>query len=43
MPNNNYPRLIKGGIHTDSRGQISFVNDMKFGAIERFSVIGYRL
>lgn len=34
------PRLIKGGIHTDQRGQISFVNDMKFDAIERFYIIG---
>jgi dTDP-4-dehydrorhamnose 3,5-epimerase-like enzyme len=33
------PQLIKGGIHTDSRGQISFVNDMKFDAIERFYII----
>lgn len=41
MPKENkYPRLIKGGIHTDSRGQISFVNDMKFDAIERFYIIG---
>jgi dTDP-4-dehydrorhamnose 3,5-epimerase-like enzyme len=39
MPNNNYPRLIAGGIHTDYRGQISFVNDMKFDAIERFYII----
>jgi dTDP-4-dehydrorhamnose 3,5-epimerase-like enzyme len=37
--NNKYPQLIKGGIHTDHRGQISFVNDMKFGAIERFYII----
>lgn len=36
---NKYPKLIKGGIHTDHRGQISFVNDMKFGAIERFYII----
>jgi dTDP-4-dehydrorhamnose 3,5-epimerase-like enzyme len=33
------PCLIKGGIHTDHRGQISFVNDMKFTAIERFYII----
>jgi dTDP-4-dehydrorhamnose 3,5-epimerase-like enzyme len=39
MLNNNYPKLIKGGIHTDSRGQISFVNDMKFDAIKRFYII----
>lgn len=39
MPNDNYPRLITGGIHTDSRGQISFVNDMKFDFIKRFYII----
>jgi dTDP-4-dehydrorhamnose 3,5-epimerase-like enzyme len=37
--NNKYPQLIKGGIHTDHRGQISFVNAMKFDAIERFYII----
>jgi dTDP-4-dehydrorhamnose 3,5-epimerase-like enzyme len=37
--NNKYPQLIKGGIHTDQRGRISFVNDMKFDAIERFYII----
>jgi dTDP-4-dehydrorhamnose 3,5-epimerase-like enzyme len=36
---NKYPQLFKGGIHTDHRGQISFVNDMKFDAIERFYII----
>lgn len=36
---NKYPKLIKGGIHTDYRGQISFVNDMQFDAIERFYII----
>jgi dTDP-4-dehydrorhamnose 3,5-epimerase-like enzyme len=36
---NKIPQLIKGGIHTDHRGQISFVNDMKFDAIERFYII----
>lgn len=36
---NKYPQLIKGGIHTDHRGQISFVNDMKFDVIERFYII----
>ena len=40
MPKENkYPQLIKGGIHTDHRGQISFVNAMKFNAIERFYII----
>lgn len=37
--NNKIPQLIKGGIHTDQRGQISFVNDMKFDTIERFYII----
>jgi dTDP-4-dehydrorhamnose 3,5-epimerase-like enzyme len=37
--NNKIPQLIRGGIHNDSRGQISFANDMKFDAIERFYVI----
>jgi dTDP-4-dehydrorhamnose 3,5-epimerase-like enzyme len=37
--NNKTPQLIKGGIHTDHRGQISFVNDMKFATIERFYII----
>lgn len=32
-------RLIKGGIHIDNRGQISFVNDFKFDSIERFYII----
>lgn len=36
---NKSPQLIKGGIHTDHRGQISFVNDMKFDTIERFYII----
>jgi dTDP-4-dehydrorhamnose 3,5-epimerase len=36
---NKYPKLIKGGIHTDDRGQISFVNDMKFDSITRFYII----
>lgn len=40
VENTKYPKLIKGGIHTDHRGQISFVNDMKFAAIERFYIIG---
>lgn len=37
--NNKIPQLIKGGIHTDQRGQISFVNAMKFDAVERFYII----
>lgn len=36
---NKYPQLIKGGIHSDQRGQLSFVNDMKFAVIERFYII----
>lgn len=41
LGNCNYkvPSLIKGGIHTDDRGQISFVNEMKFDKIERFYII----
>jgi dTDP-4-dehydrorhamnose 3,5-epimerase-like enzyme len=39
VENTTYPKLIKGGIHTDQRGQISFVNEMKFDAIERFYII----
>jgi dTDP-4-dehydrorhamnose 3,5-epimerase-like enzyme len=34
-----YPKLIKGGIYTDHRGQISFVNDMKFDTVSRFYII----
>lgn len=33
------PRLIKGRVHKDDRGQISFVNDLKFDVIERFYII----
>ncbi|WP_244530676.1 WxcM-like domain-containing protein [Flavobacterium succinicans] len=33
------PRLIEGGIHTDHRGQISFVNGMVFEDIVRFYII----
>ncbi len=33
------PRIIEGGIHTDHRGQISFVNRMVFEAIVRFYII----
>lgn len=33
------PRIIEGGIHTDHRGQISFVNGMVFDAIVRFYII----
>ena len=33
------PRLIEGGIHTDHRGQISFVNGMKFDEIVRFYIL----
>lgn len=39
LENKKIPQLIKGGVHTDSRGQISFVNAMKFDAIERFYII----
>jgi dTDP-4-dehydrorhamnose 3,5-epimerase-like enzyme len=33
------PRLLEGGIHTDHRGQISFVNGMVFADIVRFYII----
>ena len=33
------PTLIKGGIFTDERGTISFVNDFKFTEIERFYIL----
>jgi dTDP-4-dehydrorhamnose 3,5-epimerase-like enzyme len=33
------PRIIEGGIHTDHRGQISFVNGMVFEDIVRFYII----
>ncbi len=29
------PKLIKGGIHNDSRGQIDFVNDLDLTAVKR--------
>jgi len=33
------PRLIKGGISTDERGEVSFVNDFDFKDIKRFYII----
>ena len=39
MENIKQPRLIKGKVHSDERGQISFVNDFKFDFIERFYII----
>jgi len=40
MPKGNkIPRLIEGGIYTDDRGHISFVNDFKFDTVERFYII----
>ncbi len=33
------PRIIEGGVHTDHRGQISFVNGMVFEEIVRFYII----
>ncbi len=32
-------KIIQGGIFTDSRGQISHVNDLDMGEVERFYVI----
>lgn len=39
MEQSKKPSLIKGSNYIDHRGQISFVNDMKFDAIERFYII----
>jgi hypothetical protein len=36
---NKLPQLIKGEIHADHRGELSFVKDMKFDVIERFYII----
>ncbi len=33
------PRLISGGMHTDSRGSLKFVNDFNPGNFKRFYVI----
>lgn len=33
------PKLIKGAIATDDRGQVSFVNDFTFDGVKRFYMI----
>lgn len=33
------PKIIQGGIFSDHRGSISYVNDFNFAAIERFYII----
>jgi len=33
------PRLIKGGLAVDDRGEISFVNDFDFAGVKRFYTI----
>lgn len=35
----NTPRLITGGLHTDSRGTISFINDFDLSAVKRMYMI----
>jgi dTDP-4-dehydrorhamnose 3,5-epimerase-like enzyme len=33
------PKLIKGGISTDDRGEVSFVNDFDFSGVKRFYML----
>lgn len=33
------PSLIPGGLAVDDRGQVSFVNDFAFGAVQRFYMV----
>lgn len=33
------PRLIKGGLAVDDRGQVSFVNDFDFDGVQRFYAV----
>lgn len=33
------PRLIPGGLHTDERGTVAFVNDFDFAGVRRFYMI----
>ncbi len=33
------PRLIKGGVAVDDRGQVSFVNDFDFQGVKRFYAV----
>ena len=37
----NGPRIIKGGLHTDERGTVSFVNDFNFRGVDRFYTIRF--
>lgn len=37
--NENQPNIIDGGLHVDSRGIVSFVNDFNFEAVDRFYTI----
>ena len=37
----NIPRIIPGAIHTDERGQLSFVNDFTFKDVSRFYLISH--
>jgi dTDP-4-dehydrorhamnose 3,5-epimerase-like enzyme len=39
MPLELSPRLIEGGVHTDARGTVAFVNDFDFDGVDRFYVI----
>jgi dTDP-4-dehydrorhamnose 3,5-epimerase len=36
---NREPRLIEGGLHTDHRGEIRYINDFKLQGIKRFYTI----
>lgn len=33
------PRLITGGIHSDTRGEVRFVNDFRFQGVDRFYLV----
>ena len=37
--NESRPRIINGGLHVDSRGIVSFVNDFDFKGVDRFYAI----
>lgn len=39
MPAENSARLIPGGLHTDARGTVAFVNDFDFQGVQRFYTI----
>jgi dTDP-4-dehydrorhamnose 3,5-epimerase-like enzyme len=39
MENVKVPIVVKGKVHIDDRGEISFVNDFKFDSINRFYII----